>query len=55
MVHKQMLRSKEGIIIETEDAPLLMTNEEFEKCKKRFRKSFSHPEMIKFLTQKKSK
>jgi len=53
MVHKQLLRKKEGIVIETDEAPLLMTNEEFEKCKKRFRKSFLHPEMIKFLKLKK--
>jgi hypothetical protein len=53
MVHKQLLRKKEGIIIETDVAPILMTEDEFEKCKKRFRKNFLHPEMIKFLKLKK--
>lgn len=47
MVHKVILRKKEGVIIETDDGLLLFTKEEFEKAKKRFKNKYTFPELIK--------
>lgn len=52
-MHKQLLKKKEGIIIETEEAPILLTKDEYERSKRRFKKSFYSHEMVKFLKAKK--
>ena len=52
MVHKQLLKKKEGIIIKTEEAPILLTEDEYERSKRRFKKSFYSPEMVRFLKVK---
>jgi hypothetical protein len=48
MVHKVLLRKQEGVIVETDDGILLLTKEEYDKAKKRFKNKYSIPELKKY-------
>ena len=45
MVHKIMMRNKEGRLIETDEGMIILTDREYKKAKKRFKSKYDVPDL----------